>query len=236
VEIAKDHSWYKFWDERGRSHPDDDPIAIDGWDYGISMMGTDEADELREQFSLELGLTRQSKFLEVGCGAGMYLLPLSKEIEYTIGCDLAESMLKRARQLNEQISLQVSEASYLPYASNLFDAILVYSVFHYFPSEEYARRVLNELHRVCQMGGKIWLGDIPEKSKKKQALAHRERLMQQSTPKWAWPKVGPLEQRFYDREFFIRFAENVRCDYRFVEQSVKGYIQGRYRFNVLLQK
>lgn len=236
MESAKDKNWYQFWDERGKSHPDSDPIAIDGWDYGISQMGKIEADELREQVSHELRLSPQSKFLEVGCGAGMYLLPLSKKVASAVGCDLAESMLKRAHQFKEQLVVQVAEASYLPYPSSAFDAILVYSVFHYFPSDDYARQALRELYRVCQSNGRIWIGDVPDISKKQQALAHREKLMKQNTPKWIWPNIGPLEQRFYDQDFFIQFAEEVCCNYRLIQQSVKGYLQGRYRFNVFIEK
>ncbi len=236
MESAKDHHWYQFWDERGQSHPDDDPIAIDGWDYGISMMRKEDADELREQISHELRISPQSKFLEVGCGAGMYLLPFSKEVKSAIGCDLAESMLRRAHQFDNRLWIQVAEASYLPYPSNTFDAILAYSVFHYFPSYGYARQVLGELYRVCQDDGRIWIGDIPDNSKKHVALIHRERLMKRSTPKWTWPNVGPLEQRFYDQDFFTRFAEGVGCTYRIVQQSVAGYIQGQYRFNLFMKK
>jgi len=218
------------------SHPDEDPIAIDGWDYGISLMGYEQAEELRKQITRELNLAPQTKFLEVGCGAGMFLGPISDMVESAVGCDISESMLKRARGIKKDLEIQVSEASCLPYGSNEFDAILVYSVFHYFPSNEYAVRALRELHRICRKNGRIWIGDIPDKSKKRQALLHREQLMKQSVPKWPWPKLRPLEQRFYDQAFFIEFCERVDCKYRLVQQHVEGYLQGRYRYNVFIEK
>jgi len=236
METARNNSWAKFWEERGRSHPDDDPIAIDGWDYGISLMGLEEAKELQEQVARELNLVPQSKFLEVGCGAGMFLGYLSRQLERAVGCDLSESMLRRARRIKKDLEIHVAEASYLPYGSNQFDAILVYSVFHYFPSNEYANRVLSELYRVCRKKGRIWIGDIPDRSQKRQALLHREKMMKQSTPKWLWPNVGPLEQRFYRKEFFVEFCENKECEYRIEKQSVEGYVQGKYRYNVYIEK
>lgn len=236
MKSAKDTNWYQFWDERGRSHPDDDPIAIDGWDYGISMMREQDAAELRDQVATELKLTSQDKFLEVGCGAGMYLLPLSDIVDRAVGCDLAETMLKRARQFDTDLMVQVAEAGYLPYPSAEFDAVLVYSVFHYFPSFEYTSQVLEELFRVCKVNGRIWIGDIPDISMKEQALSHREKLMKSNSPRWTWPNIGPLEQRFYDHEFFAQFAEEVGCKIRLVPQSVVGYVQGQYRFNVCLEK
>ncbi len=231
---AKGTNWYKFWDERGRSHPEDDPIAIDGWDYGISMMMPQDADELRDQIKHELGLTERSRFLEVGCGAGMYLLPFAEIVGTAVGCDLAETMLVRLHKFDPSQDVQVAEASKLPYASGKFDAVLAYSVFHYFPSFEYAERAMQELIRVCTPGGSIWIGDVPDIAKKQEALLHREELMKANTPRWTWPKVGLLEQRFYEQEFFACFAREVGCKFRIVPQSVAGYVQGQYRFNVFL--
>ena len=236
MDTEKDSAWARFWEERGRGHPDDDPIAIDDWDYGISRMGVEQVEILLELVSSELALTPQSKSLEVGCGAGMFLTPLSESVERTAGCDLAESMAKRARRINEKFKIQVSEASNLPYVSNEFDAILVYSVFHYFPSNDYAIATLREIFRVSRKNGRFWIGDVPDKSKQRQALLHREQLMKKSAPKWSWPKVGPLEQRFYDKIFFTEFCESVDCIYRFVQQRVKGYVQGKYRYNVFIEK
>jgi len=236
MESAQDSAWSTFWEERGRSYPDDDPIAIDGWDYGISQMGLEQAESLRAQVAEALSLNSQSKVLEVGCGAGMFLAPLSEAVGSIVGCDLSQSMLIRARRINNKLQVQVAEASHLPYLADEFDAILVYSVFHYFPSYEYALDTLNELYRVCRSGGRIWLGDVPDKSKRQEALSHRERLMKQSTPRWPWPDIGPLEQRFYDQAFFMTFAERTGSNYRFVRQSVEGYVQGQYRYNVLLEK
>ena len=115
METAKHKAWARFWEERGRSHPDDDPIAIDGWDYGISLMGPEQAKALHRQAINELSLTPQSRFLEVGCGAGMFLAPLSKMVKKAVGCDLAASMLNRAHRINANLAVQVAEASYLPY-------------------------------------------------------------------------------------------------------------------------
>lgn len=236
MKSAKETNWYKFWDERGRSHPDDDPIAIDGWDYGISMMKPQDAAELRSQIVSELGLTSHSKLLEVGCGAGMYLLPFAELVNSAVGCDLAETMLVRLHKFNPQLGVQVAEASKLPYASGEFDAVLAYSVFHYFPSFDYAKSALGELNRVCCPTGKIWIGDIPDIAKKKDALSHREKMMKANTPRWAWPNVGTLEQRFYEQAFFVRFAQEVDCKLRIVPQDVAGYVQGQYRFNVFFEK
>lgn len=72
METAKIIAWARFWEERGRSYPDDDPIAIDGRDHGISLMGLEKAELLPEQITRELALTSHSKLLEVGCGPECY--------------------------------------------------------------------------------------------------------------------------------------------------------------------
>jgi hypothetical protein len=112
----------------------------------------------------------------------------------------------------------------------------VYSVFHYFPSHEYADHALKEQFRVCRDNGRIWIGDVPDKSKRQEALLRRDQLMKQSTPKWPWPNVGLLEHRFYDEEFFATFCKGIGCKYGFEQQDVDGYVQGEYRFNVFIEK
>jgi ubiquinone/menaquinone biosynthesis C-methylase UbiE len=145
-------------------------------------------------------------------------------------------MLRRAKRIKGDLLFQVAEASRLPYASGRFDAVLVYSVFHYFPSYDYAKKALGELLRVCQEDGIVWIGDVPDKAQKEQALSHRARLMRENVPVWPWPDVGPLNQRFYHQAFFIEFCAGAAYRYRIVPQKVKGYIQGQYRFNVAIQK
>jgi predicted TPR repeat methyltransferase len=102
---AKNKAWSRFWEQRGKSHPDDDPIAIDGWDYGISMMWPEQVQVLHKQVAKELSLTPQSRLIEIGCGAGMFLVPLSEMVERAVGCDLAASMLKRARRIHNKLGL-----------------------------------------------------------------------------------------------------------------------------------
>ena len=236
MEKARDSGWARFWEARGRSYPHDDPIAMDGWDYGISLMGPSQAANLTDLVVRELALGRDSRLLEVGCGAGMLLGPLSLTVATAVGCDLAESMLKRARHITPGLQIQVAEACHLPYAPCSFDAVLVYSVMHYFPSDAYTRRVLLELVRICDEGGVIWIGDIPDKARREEALEHRARLMKANEPIWPWPDVGPLVQRFYDAPFFLDFAAEVGSEISIHPQQVAGYIQGQYRYNVHLKK
>ena len=84
--------------------------------------------------------------------------------------------------------------------------------------------------------GRIWIGDIPDKSNQLQALLHRDQLMKQSQPKWRWPELGGLEHRFYDQKFFIEVCDREGWIYRFLKQRVKGYVQGQYRFNIFISK
>jgi ubiquinone/menaquinone biosynthesis C-methylase UbiE len=236
MDSAKGTPWFAFWEERGRSYPDDDPIGLDGWDYGISRMGWGEAEALRRQAAAALRLDSTSELLEVGCGAGMFLIPFSRQVGQAVGCDLSPAMLTRARRIAPRLPVQAAEANHLPYAAATFDALLVYSVCHYFPAHDYARQAVAEMLRVCRTGGRIWIADVPDEALRDQALAHRARLMQAEEPKWPWPQVGPLAHRFYDRDFFTALAQEHGCHHQITPQTVPGYIQGRYRFNILLRK
>ena len=58
------------------------------------------------------------------------------------------------------VFLGLYDEVFLNTKNNYFDRVLCYSIFHYFPSYNYALEVILEMIRVTKPGGLILLGDI----------------------------------------------------------------------------
>ena len=126
----------------------------------------------------KLKLSKKTSLLEVGCGNAFLLSILRTSVKSIAGTDFSEEQIKQAKKLLKA-KFYVSEANKLPFKDNSFDRVLCYSVFHYFPSYEYAKQTIKELIRVCKPSGLILIGDIPSKQHKSKFLnpSHKNPLL-----------------------------------------------------------
>jgi len=117
--------------------------------------GTDqEVSFLRE-------LLGEGLVLDNACGAGRISIPLSCHLT-VIGLDLSLYLLKRANQKAEESGIKSlylvrGDMRYLPFKSNIFDAVIsMWTSFGYFSDEE-NEVALRENVRVLKPGGKFIL-------------------------------------------------------------------------------
>lgn len=109
---------------------------------------------------LELNSASKGNVLDVGCGNGLLLSKIANNFNELVGVDYSESMVDKAKMLLPDGAFTQSEANSLRFKNNYFDRVLCYSIFHYFPSYDYALEVILEMIRVTKPGGLILLGDI----------------------------------------------------------------------------
>jgi len=109
-----------------------------------------------------LGLPRNSRILDVGCGAGK-LLSEAASREYSVfGMDLSFGMLEAAkrntkRERNLVSPLLQGNIESLPLKDSSFDAVFCLGVIAYLPSEE---KALYELARVLKPGGVLVISTL----------------------------------------------------------------------------
>ncbi|MBP2662095.1 MAG: methylase involved in ubiquinone/menaquinone biosynthesis [Firmicutes bacterium] len=124
---------------------------------------------------------------DIGCGTGVYTLPLSKHVEKVYGLDISDKMLNilRAKILDQQVTNiepLLSQESIFPLPDNCVDGIFMAFVAHELDEPE---QFLVELSRILRSGGRLF---IVEFAKEGYSLGPRtsERLEKQSVDNWAF--------------------------------------------------
>jgi len=100
---------------------------------------------------VEAAMPPSSRILEVGCGAGVMAAKLIKRGYAVWGIDLAEPMIRHARQLCESDPFGVGDIEHIPFPDNTFDVVVSLGVIEYLESDEQA---LREVWRVLRPGGR----------------------------------------------------------------------------------
>ena len=110
------------------------------------------------------------RLLEIGCGVGVILTPLSCHVVEAVGID-HPSCLAKYRELGVPSNVQLIAGQWpQTKAEGTFDRILVYSVLHYLPDAQTARLFINECMAVLRPGGRLMLGDIPNEDSRRRFL------------------------------------------------------------------
>ncbi|WP_340820117.1 class I SAM-dependent methyltransferase [Methanolobus sp. WCC4] len=99
---------------------------------------------------LEGLVSPSSRVLDLGCGNGRFLLPLSKKYE-SIGTDVSATAVHRARSYlfknKSQAECLVSSITSLPFSDNSFDVILCLGVLQHLLEDE-RKTAISEIKRV----------------------------------------------------------------------------------------
>ena len=162
----------------------------------------------------KLGLSKDTRILDVGCGVGRLaigLLSAGTEINEYIGVDVSKKSIAWCNQYlgngsanyqfvhldvqNERYNpsgRQIQEDSKFPFESGSFDIVYLYSVFSHMALDD-IQTYLDEFHRLLRANGQIFLtafieDDVPEITENP------------SNYRMAWK--GPLHCMRFNREFF----------------------------------
>lgn len=217
----------KEWDSNVKMYPDScgmvgRPITHLEFSYLVR--------DIKEKLHID-SAKRCERLLDVGCGNG-FLLSKIKDNMLPFGIDFSSAMIKKSQEIIPNSKLFMGEAIALPFCSNIFDRVLCYSIFHYFPDEQYAAETVKEMIRICKKGGYILIGDIP-------SLKHKNKLTKRelnSYSKKDRPEIHKLDGwLFYDLERLSETIEKMKCSAQILSQP-ENLIASHYRFDIVAKK
>lgn len=112
--------------------------------------------------SLKLCRDSKGRFLEIGCGEGLFLAKLASvnKDNQVYGVDNRQDLLQRAvKKIKEKdiknAKLFQADATLLPFKDSYFDLIVCINVIFNLQSLDIVKKVLKEMVRVCKSGGRI---------------------------------------------------------------------------------
>jgi len=100
-----------------------------------------------------LNLRKNSKILDVGCGAGLMVKEVTNRGYEVWGMDYSFNMIKKAKAIcntKSAIKFYQGDIESLPFKSSVFDTVLCLGVISYLKSEN---KALQEMSRVLKPGG-----------------------------------------------------------------------------------
>ena len=186
-------------------------------------------------FRKRLGVRRDHSLLEVGCGAGLFLLPFAQSGVKVGGVDYSKTLVEIAKAVLPGGSrVRHSEANRLPFAPASFDHAASNGVFLYFPSWSYAEQALDEVLRVLKPGGRCLITDLNDLKKK--TLAERLRRKNLGVKKYRQMYKG-LHHMYYRQEWFARYARQRGLVFEVASQKkANNYGNSAWRFMYYFQK
>jgi ubiquinone/menaquinone biosynthesis C-methylase UbiE len=148
------------WNRRAQS---DAPYYValgqrgQSWEEFLSG-GTDLVLGLEKELSRLSNPSRESRrALEIGCGPGRLLLPLSRHFSEIHGIDVSAAMVRLAeRNLSGVAHAHVHASGGIDlalFAGEYFDFVYSYAVFQHIPSRDVVLNYLRETRRVLKPGG-----------------------------------------------------------------------------------
>jgi SAM-dependent methyltransferase len=95
--------------------------------------------------------------LEIGCGPGRLMKPMSRHFAAVHGVDVSDEMIALAREklkgIENVFPHATDGASLSQFADDSFEYVYSYAVFQHIPTREVVYQYLNEIHRVMKAGG-----------------------------------------------------------------------------------
>jgi SAM-dependent methyltransferase len=114
--------------------------------------------DLEERILDGLTLGPSWRVLEIGCGMGRLLRPLSERVAAAVGVDVSEEMLAKAREYcagrpNVELHRTDGSGSLESLGDASFDFVYSHIVFQHVPRKAWIQRYLHEAARVLRPGG-----------------------------------------------------------------------------------
>ena len=154
----------RLWRRRESMRSDWERRARENAPFYICTTAADSAEafaasgekDLASQVLDGLAVSPDWAVLEIGCGIGRLLKPLSSRVRRAVGVDLSDEMIRRGREYcadRPNVQLLRTDGTLEGLADGEFDFVFSHIVFQHLPRKAYVDRYLREAARVLRPGG-----------------------------------------------------------------------------------
>ena len=162
--------WRTMFDQNYQQPPpEEDPVFNPiGWNssYDGLPMPDEEIREWQERTVAQLRSPNPRRVFEIGCGSGLIVFALAREVEEYLGCDFSAGSAALVKRLAEERGLQQVRTLHRE-ANNFtgiepasFDLTIINSVIQYFSGVDYLVDVIRGAVAATVDGGRIFIGDV----------------------------------------------------------------------------
>jgi len=111
--------------------------------------------------------------LDVGCDSGLVSRHVARLVNALIGVDFIAEMVFDVKHIDtgSNTRFMVADGASLPFRSQTFSRVYSYNVIHQMDSKEQGLSLIEEMIRVCQPGGIVLVGDVPDRNKRWQYIS-----------------------------------------------------------------
>jgi len=187
--------------------------------------GTSETDEafwdsgrrdLEDRVLRDVELDAAARTLEIGCGMGRILRPMSERVEKAFGVDISAGMVAHAREAlqdRENVGVSVTDGTLSEFPDASLDFVYSYIVFQHIPSKRAVARYIREAARVLKGSGVFRF-----------QVDGRERPNREVPDTWlgVWYDAGELRAELRRRRFHVAAVWGEGTHYLWMTARRKG--------------
>ena len=152
----------------------------------------------------KMSLNKKDNFLEIGCGLGNLIIPISKKVKSVTGID-HPVIISRFTKRSYSKKISLVSGNFLNLKINKkFDKILVYGVVHCLKNKKELDIFIFKMLRLLNKKGIVLIGDIPNLDKKKRFSKSSEGIKFEKY----WKKIKKKELSSNLKEFRNLIAFN----------------------------
>lgn len=119
----------------------------------------------------KLTISPHDDCLEIGCGTGTILIPISFIANSITGIDHPKCLQRLEKRLDKNNDITLIPGNFLDIEINKkFDKIIIYSVIQYLASKKEVFTFIDKAIDVLKKNGKLLIGDLPNESKERRFL------------------------------------------------------------------
>ena len=132
------------WDERARTIQND--VEVRGPLKNPAMRVKKTRTYLHKLFKKS---GKNNLLLDVGCGNGLFTVPMADIFNFVVGIDISKAMIKRCQERRVNLDFIITCATDLPLRNHVFDAVLSLSVLQHLRKKDNVEKVLKEISRIA---------------------------------------------------------------------------------------